>query len=121
MIGLYDEEKIQPQRISVDAEMWSFCQTANKSTLPDNYIDYDLVRNLVLEEWPRRPHTDMIETLAAELLSHCLDHPKVVAAKVNISKLDLENTRKAGIELSGRSAPSISKWLPFSLFGPKLT
>ena len=121
MIGLYDSEKTKPQRISVDAEMWSYSNPNDTSGLSEQYVDYDLVRDLVLNVWPERPHTDMIETLAAELLDHCLKHPKVYAARVNISKLDLDNTRKAGIELCGRSDSVISRWVSFGTSGPKLT
>lgn len=121
MVGLYESEKKEPQRISVDAEMWSFDHNKNIARPGQEFVDYDLVRDLVLNVWPERPHTDMIETLAAELLDHCLKHPKVYAARVNISKLDLDNTRKAGIELCGRSGSIMSRWVSFGTSGPKLT
>ncbi|MBL8639113.1 MAG: dihydroneopterin aldolase [Alphaproteobacteria bacterium] len=103
-IGIYPHEHLAAQKIGAAAELWSRNEGAAPSPnspydLP--YIDYDLVRNLVIKEWPMRPHVDLLESLADELLRTCLSHPDVMAARIKVYKLELDSTARAGVELFG--------------------
>lgn len=100
-IGIYPHEHLAPQKIGAAAELWSQNQAPTASAQDVPYIDYDLVRNLVIKEWPLRPHVDLLESLADELLRICLSHPDVIAARIQVYKLELDSTARAGVELFG--------------------
>ncbi len=100
-IGIYPHEHLAAQKIGAAAELWSRNDVVAAPSQDLSYIDYDLVRNLVIKEWPMRPHVDLLESLADELLCTCLSHPDVMAARIKVYKLELDNTARAGVELFG--------------------
>jgi dihydroneopterin aldolase len=92
-VGIYESEKNAPQPIRLDVDLWS----AKKMPLntPDDFIDYDPIRNLVCDVWPHRPHVELLETLAQELIDFALKDDRIDAVRVRITKPLL----KVGIEL----------------------
>ena len=99
-VGLHPWER-HPQRPSallVSVEMLAPTDGAvDTGTVPD--IDYDLVRDAV-RHWPTRPHTDLLETLAEELVAVCFSIPAVQACRVSVEKPDIFNEADAaGVEL----------------------
>lgn len=94
-IGLHAWERHpeRPTRLLVDVEMLA----PTPGTAP--MIDYDPIRE-ALRAWPQRAHTDLLETLAEELVTLCFQHPNVAACRVRITKPDIFNEMDgAGIEL----------------------
>jgi len=62
-------------------------------------MDYDTIRQALLA-WPTRPHTNLLETLAEELVALCLAIPAVQACRVRVEKPDIFNeVDAAGVEL----------------------
>lgn len=86
-IGVYDAEKARPQRISVDIEMWRRGGGPPARNLAD-CLDYDRIYRWLVDGWTGRPHVELLETLAEELVSKGLEDPRVEACRAVIRKLD---------------------------------
>jgi len=69
------------------------------------YIDYDPIRSAI-RAWPSRPHTDLLETLAEELVALCFALEAVQACRVSVEKPDIFNEADAaGVEIFRVRAP----------------
>jgi dihydroneopterin aldolase len=101
-LGLHPWERHdeRPTRLIVNVEMLAPAEGATP------FIDYDGVRDAV-RAWPARPHTDLLETLAEELVALCFAIPAVRACRVSVEKPDIFNEADgAGVELFRvRAAP----------------
>ena len=98
-VGLHAWERHdeRPSRLIVNVEM--FANTAADGAHDTAFIDYDPIRASV-RTWPQRPHTDLLETLAEELVGLCLANPRVAACRVSVMKPDIFNeAAAAGVEL----------------------
>jgi dihydroneopterin aldolase len=63
------------------------------------FIDYDSVRDAI-RAWPGRAHTDLLETLAEELVEKCFAIAAVQACRVSVEKPDIFNEAEgAGVEI----------------------
>lgn len=87
-LGAYPEERQAPQPISVDVELYRSCERFTGATLAD-CLDYDRVYRHLTEVWVRRPHTDLLECLAEDLIEFCLVDSRVEACRVVIRKLSI--------------------------------
>ena len=99
-VGLHPWERHpeRPTRLSVTVEMFAYAEAGG-------YIDYDPLR-AALRAWPGRPHTDLLETLAEELVALCLADPRVQACRVSVMKPDVFNeAAAAGVEFYRVRAP----------------
>lgn len=100
-VGIADWERLRRQKVLVSVEMVS-ARPARWTTIAD-CIDYDRVHAYIVREWPKRPHTDLLETLCDELMEHVFADPKVEEARVRIVKPEVyPDTRAAGVELVRR-------------------
>src|ERR1700722_1846200 len=82
-VGLHPWERHpeRPTRLLVDVELYAPTEgRADTGTL----IDYDPIR-AALKKWPSRPHTDLLETLAEELVTLCFAAPAVQACRVSVT------------------------------------
>jgi dihydroneopterin aldolase len=96
-IGAYAREHAAPQPISVDAELYRQHGPFTGRSLTD-CLDYDRIFRYLTEEWPERPHTDLLEQLAEDLVGFCLADARVEACRVTIRKLEI---------YAGRAVPEI--------------
>ncbi|MEK0083100.1 dihydroneopterin aldolase [Benzoatithermus flavus] len=97
-IGAYPEEHTAPQQISVDVELYRR-QGSFIGTSLDDCLDYGRVFRHLTEDWPKRPHIDLLEQLAEGLVQFCLEDPRVEACRVVIRKLEI---------YGGRAVPEIT-------------
>lgn len=95
-IGIYDHEKIKPQPIYVDVDLWSLKNIQPVSM--GHFIDYDFIRDLVCYQWPLRDHVELLETLAQEVIDLALKDDRIDAVKVRVAKSSLDKTGRAGVE-----------------------
>jgi 7,8-dihydroneopterin aldolase/epimerase/oxygenase len=87
----------RPTRLIVDVDM--LAPTEGPAGDAGPFINYDVVRD-ALRAWPGRPHTDLLETLAEELIGLCFSIPAVQACRVSVQKPDIFNEADAaGVEL----------------------
>lgn len=101
-LGLHPWERHpeRPTRLIVNVEMLAPAD----GELP--FLDYDGVRDAV-RAWPHRPHTDLLETLAEELVALCFANPAVQACRVAVEKPDIFNEADAaGVEIFRVRSPS---------------
>ena len=89
MIGAHDFEKIQPQRVIFNVELFvPYAQsTPHHDTLAE-VVDYDFVRE-VIPERVQNGHIVLQETLCDDLATQLLAHPQVVAVRLSSCKPDV--------------------------------
>ena len=88
-IGVYTHEKGVTQRVrfSVDVDVLSASVALDDDI--GRAFDYDTIIKGI-KEIIARSHINLVETLAEEVASHRLSHPRASAVKVTIEKLDKE-------------------------------
>jgi dihydroneopterin aldolase len=97
--GIHSWEKHaeRPNRLKITVEM--FAPLPNGPMGAHTFIDYDRVRDF-LKTFPSLPHTDLLETIAEEIVANCLADERVAACRVSVMKLDIFNeAESAGIEV----------------------
>jgi len=97
-VGLHPWERHpeRPSRLIVNIELFSH------RTRESEFIDYDRIHQ-AFKEWPKRPHTELLETLVEEVVELCFGIPLVEACRVSIVKPDIFNdTAAVGIEVYRR-------------------
>jgi dihydroneopterin aldolase len=97
-LGAFAEERAGPQPVSVDVELYRRHGAFTGGGLAD-CLDYDRVFRHLVETWPERPHTELLEQLAEDLVQFCLADARVEACRVVI--------RKQAI-YAGRAVPEIT-------------
>jgi FolB domain-containing protein len=97
-LGAHLQERAAPQPVSVDVELYRHHGRFLGSGLAD-CLDYDRVFRYLTESWPQRPHTELLEELAEDLLRFCLLDERVEACRVVIRKPEI---------YAGRAVPEIT-------------
>ena len=98
-LGIYEHEKIAPQRIIVSIDL---SVLEGKDAVADdisNVVSYEIIVKKV-EAIIAQGHVNLVETLAELFASACLKDKRVVAARVRIEKPDIiPNAKSVGIEI----------------------
>ena len=99
-IGVYTHEKgvTQRARFSVDIEVTPADQAIDDQI--DRVLDYDMII-ATIKAILAEGHINLVETLADEIASRCLAHPRAASVKVKIEKLDKE-PGAVGVEIVRR-------------------
>ena len=87
-VGVHAVEHAAPQVVSVDVEMYRQVERFTGTTLAD-CLDYDRIHRHLTEAWPKRPHIDLLEKMADELVEFCMEDGRVEACRVVIRKPDV--------------------------------
>ena len=86
-IGIYDAERLAPQRVIIDVELVLDTDTAPQSDDVSETLNYDLIRNTVMDIVGRK-HFDLQETLARALFDNLAKLPDVTGLRVRTAKPD---------------------------------
>ena len=86
-IGIYDAERLAPQRVIIDVELVLDINTAPQSDDVSETLNYDLIRNTVMDIVGRQ-HFDLQETLARALFDNLAKLPDVTGLRVRTAKPD---------------------------------
>jgi len=99
-IGIYPHEQKKNQHVMVNIEFWvPLALSESKNDSIHDVVNHDFVRPGVLEI-VRRGHINLQETLCDAIVSLCLAHPKVVAARVSTEKHEVyPDCECAGVEV----------------------
>ena len=100
-VGLHPWERHpeRPTRLIVNVEMVARL-ASGQAAASYPLMSYDPVR-AALKSWPGRPHVDLLETLADDLVSVCFSNPAVQSCRVSVMKPDIFNeAAAAGVEIS---------------------
>jgi dihydroneopterin aldolase len=99
-IGVYNHEKgvTQRARFSVDIEVKPSEQSIEDQI--ERVLDYDMII-ATIKDVLAEGHINLVETLADEIATRCLAHPRAASVKVKIEKLDKE-PGAVGVEIVRR-------------------
>jgi 7,8-dihydroneopterin aldolase/epimerase/oxygenase len=99
LIGIYDHEKIKPQRIVVNVDLSVQEVAGPMSDEIDHVVSYEIVVKKI-EAIVAAGHVNLVETLAEKFAEACLRDKRVLAARVRIEKPDIiPNARSVGVEI----------------------
>lgn len=85
-LGVNPEERLASQPVSVDVELFRTAAAARAAVRGDDYLDYDRVFRHLTGSWPDRPHTELLEELAEDLVRFCLEDGRAEACRVVVRK-----------------------------------
>ena len=93
-VGICEHEQNKPQRLLVSAHILADYPARPASI--DECLNYDLLHDLVVNQWPNRPQTELVETLVMELFEFIFNASKMVQeAEIHIAKPDILDAVKA--------------------------
>jgi 7,8-dihydroneopterin aldolase/epimerase/oxygenase len=99
LIGIYDHEKVKPQRIVVNVDLSVQEVAGPMSDEIDHVVSYEIVVKKI-EAIVAAGHVNLVETLAEKFAEACLRDKRVLAARVRIEKPDIiPNARSVGVEI----------------------
>ena len=99
LIGIYDQEKRDPQRIIVNIDLSVAEGIGPKDDDISHVVSYEIVVKKV-EAIIAAGHVNLIETLCEKIAASCLTDKRVMAARVRVEKPDIiKNARSAGVEI----------------------
>jgi dihydroneopterin aldolase len=102
LIGIYPEERIKPQKILINLDLWV---TETPGDPPRSYAEVVCYENLVnrTKALLAEGHVDLVETLAERLAELCLADPRVLRSRVRVEKPDaIAEAAGVGVEIERR-------------------
>ena len=101
ILGVYDHERVTPQRVVVNLVLWVDISYAVVSDALADAVDYDKLTQQVTA-WVQTSRCQLVERLVSELADLVLrEHTAVSQVKVRVDKPDaLPQTRTVGIALT---------------------
>jgi 7,8-dihydroneopterin aldolase/epimerase/oxygenase len=99
LIGIYDHEKVKPQRIVVNIDLSVQESTGAMDDDISHVVSYEIIVKKV-EAILAEGHTNLVETLCEKIAQSCLKDKRVLAARVRVEKPDIiPNARSVGVEI----------------------
>lgn len=99
LIGIYPEERVKPQKILINLDLW-VAETPGEP--PRSYAEVVCYENLVNRSKAllAEGHVDLVETLAERLARLCLADPRVLRARVRVEKPEaIAEAAGVGVEI----------------------
>ena len=98
-IGVYDYEKISPQKIIINVELYILLEnTISKNDDINDIFDYNFIKKSI-DELVTEKHIELQETFCDKILDKMISHNLVHAARVSIKKPDIYKQANAvGVE-----------------------
>lgn len=88
MLGVYDSEKLEPQRVIVNVDLSVKERGEPLDDDIQNVVSYEHVVNHI-KELIAEGHVHLVETLAEMIANECLKNRWVVAVRVRVEKPDI--------------------------------
>jgi 7,8-dihydroneopterin aldolase/epimerase/oxygenase len=104
LIGIYPEERVKPQKLLVNLELW-VAETPGEP--PRSYAEVVCYEQLVkrTKALLAEGHVDLVETLAERLASICLEDARVLRTRVRVEKPEaIAEAAGVGVEIERRRA-----------------
>lgn len=99
LIGIYNHEKVDPQRIIVNIDLSVAEGEGPKDDEIGHVVSYEIVVKKV-EAIIAKGHINLVETLCEKIAAACLKDRRVMAARVRVEKPDIiKNARSVGVEI----------------------
>ena len=99
LIGVYDHEKRNPQRVRINLDL--AVDEGEHPIIDDirNVVSYETMANNILEI-ACEGHVNLVETFAERISAMCFEDSRVDSVRVRIEKLDIiENAVSVGVEI----------------------
>jgi len=113
-IGIFPEERINPQPIEIDIELL-VSEDSNVQAELSTVIRYDIIVDKV-EAIATSGHIDLVETLAERILDYCETFKGVLSARVGVRKPNaIKNANSVGVELHRVYGDSLLKTACFEI------
>lgn len=88
-IGIRDWERHPDRKQRVRVEVECYRPLGEPPQRVEDCIDYSRLYRYVTTAWPDRGHTDLLETLAHDLLAFAFQDASIAAVRVRLAKLDV--------------------------------
>jgi dihydroneopterin aldolase len=99
LIGIYEHEKVDPQRIIVNIDLSVHEGEGPQGDDIGHVVSYEIVVKKV-EQIIADGHINLVETLCEKIAAACLRDKRVAAARVRVEKPDIiKNARSVGVEI----------------------
>lgn len=99
LIGIYEHEKVDPQRIIVNIDLSVHEGEGPQGDDIGHVVSYEIVVKKV-EQIIAEGHINLVETLCEKIAAACLRDKRVAAARVRVEKPDIiKNARSVGVEI----------------------
>jgi 7,8-dihydroneopterin aldolase/epimerase/oxygenase len=99
LIGIYDHEKVKPQRIIVNIDLSVQETDGPMEDEISHVVSYEIIAKKV-EGILDEGHINLVETLCEKIAQSCLKDKRVLAARVRVEKPDIiPNARSVGVEI----------------------
>jgi 7,8-dihydroneopterin aldolase/epimerase/oxygenase len=99
LIGIYDHEKLKPQRIIVNIDLSVKEPKGKVRDDISHVVSYEIIAKKV-ESIVEEGHIGLVETLCEKIAQSCLKDRRVVAARVRVEKPDvIANAKSVGVEI----------------------
>ena len=96
LIGIYEHEKVDPQRIIVNIDLSVSEGDGPQGDDIGHVVSYEIVVRFA----GRVPKSYLVETLCEKIAAACLKDKRVMAARVRVEKPDIiRNARSVGVEI----------------------
>lgn len=97
LIGIYEREKITPQRLIINIDL-SVKEGSGDDDI-GHVVSYEIMVKKV-EAIIAAGHINLVETLCEKIARSCLTDKRVLAARVRVEKPDIiANARSVGVEI----------------------
>lgn len=98
-IGIYDHEKRDDQTVVVNVDLTVSEAGKGHGDNIDNVVCYEKVVNGI-KAIINSGHINLVETMAEEIATFCLEDPRVLAARVRVEKPDvIAEAGSVGVEI----------------------
>ncbi len=87
-IAEIERHQLNPQRVIVNVELFAHKDKHEGETI-ESCFNYHPIHEYIVNNWPTRPHTDLLETLVEELVSFCFEDKRVEACRVSLQKPEI--------------------------------
>ena len=99
LIGIYEQEKLKPQRIIINIDLSVHETDGPMSDEISHVVSYEIIAKKV-ESILAEGHINLVETLCEKIAQSCLKDKRVLAARVRVEKPDIiPNARSVGVEI----------------------
>jgi dihydroneopterin aldolase len=98
-VGVPEEERAKPQRLTVNISFWPYQQTSDLTDHIERTVNYSTVAEET-KDFLRDQAVSLIETLAERLASHLLKNFPVQKVTIELRKFVLQDARYVSITVT---------------------
>ena len=100
IIGINDEERLNPQDVLISVTLWTDLEKAGKSDRLEDTVNYRSIKKRIYS-MAERSRYGLIEALAEKTAALCLENDKVRRVRINVEKPGaLRFAKSVGVEIT---------------------